>query len=73
MNSATNRPASKPTNDTTCSGCSWNRPTGELEYVYDGTWSRFRLRLQMANGLPLERASREEAEHHPVTNTTNVA
>jgi signal transduction histidine kinase len=46
---------------------------GELEYTYDGTWSRFRLRLQTASGLPLEEALRDDARRVPTTEVTNVA
>ena len=46
---------------------------GDLEYVYDGTWSRFRLRLRTVNGWHLEQALRDEAKPAPEPEASNVA
>ncbi len=46
---------------------------GDLEYVYDGTWSRFRLRLRTVNGWHLEQALRDEAKPAPKPEASNVA
>ncbi|MDJ0665417.1 MAG: HAMP domain-containing sensor histidine kinase [Acidimicrobiia bacterium] len=46
---------------------------GDLAYARDGAWSRFRLRLQSANGTPVEEAPDVEDRQTPTSSVSNVA
>ncbi|MDJ0953268.1 MAG: histidine kinase dimerization/phospho-acceptor domain-containing protein [Acidimicrobiia bacterium] len=46
---------------------------GELEYVRDGAWSRFRLRLRAATGSPVEDAPHGADQKASTSSVSNVA